>query len=610
MSVIKDEDDGPIKWASMIPLIGGSAIGCKRAAGGPPQFNLSYSAFAKNESHLKKYWPEVPHLTLDDESSNVQLGHQNQELDFVNSVCPCAGLSMLNVSRKGDAARGSDAVQNQWMINSAKFTLGTIRPKVLWGENAPGMFENPGRNLVEKLRLIGEDHGYTFSLVKTNSELHGLPQRRIRTFYFFWKSATVPILEWKRTEAKPLEEYLAEIPSWATLQDVYIHDGKASETFLPYKFVLEKEGLTHAEFSKKVGRTTINRYLEKNLMIEECLNWLKKYYPTEIFDNADNNKKRTFVDAMEHIKNKLSRGLGYWDDSVKFMGDYFSAVISKNIGFAVHPTEDRFFNVRELLHLMGMPHDYQIDSIKNVNHICQNVPVNTAHDWAEEVVKFCRGEAKMSNFTFLKQDNVTQQIVESLPPTLQETMTKRARKRKVSGQNLIKTEKLAKKVLNHRVTQNLKEQIKSELKVELKKETKKEIKDEIKNEIELDSVNLIAKRNIKFLKSLQQKKIKLDDDLKEDIPDEIINIYNYSDDEDEVEIVKEERIEYLCGLCNFKGSKKANLDYHWDQDQCPGLRKPQMTTARCGVCFFSSESLEEMHLHWNTSSQCTSSRRV
>ena len=40
-----------------------------------------------------------------------------------------------------------------------------------------------------------------------------------RTFYFFWRSPTVPILEWKQKQSKTLEEYLAEIPSWASLQE-------------------------------------------------------------------------------------------------------------------------------------------------------------------------------------------------------------------------------------------------------------------------------------------------------------------------------------------------------------------------------------------------------
>ena len=38
------------------------------------------------------------------------------------------------------------------------------------------------------------------------------------------------------------------------------------------------------------------------------------------------------------------------------------------------------------------------------------MPVNTATDWAEEGVKFCRGEAKLTDNTFLKQDNISQKV--------------------------------------------------------------------------------------------------------------------------------------------------------------------------------------------------------
>ena len=79
---------------------------------------------------------------------------------------------------------------------------------------------------------------------------------------------------------------------------------------------------------------------------------------------------------------------------------------------AVHPTEDRFLNAREMMHLMGLPHDFEIDyAKKNINHIAQNVPVATAQDWADEVVKFCRGECEMTEFTFMKQDNMKQEVV-------------------------------------------------------------------------------------------------------------------------------------------------------------------------------------------------------
>ena len=48
------------RWGTMIPLIGGSALGCERATGVRPLFHLSYSPFAANESHLMNAWPEVP----------------------------------------------------------------------------------------------------------------------------------------------------------------------------------------------------------------------------------------------------------------------------------------------------------------------------------------------------------------------------------------------------------------------------------------------------------------------------------------------------------------------------------------------------------------------
>ena len=37
------------------------------------------------------------------------------------------------------------------------------------------------------------------------------------------------------------------------------------------------------------------------------------------------------------------------------------------------------------MHLMGLPHDFTIDSAKNINHIAQNVPTCTARDYAEQV---------------------------------------------------------------------------------------------------------------------------------------------------------------------------------------------------------------------------------
>ncbi len=116
---------------------------------------------------------------------------------------------------------------------------------------------------------------------------------------------------------------------------------------------------------------------------------------------------------LEHQKDKVSRGLGYWDASPHFFHDSFSALIGRNMFNGVHPVENRYLNVREMLHLMGMPHDFKITSPKEINHIAQNVPVRTAQDMADEVKKFCEGEAKMTSYSFLKQDNTNQRIIET-----------------------------------------------------------------------------------------------------------------------------------------------------------------------------------------------------
>merc|ERR1719319_2166685 len=85
-------------------------------------------------------------------------------------------------------------------------------------------------------------------------------------------------------------------------------------------------------------------------------------------------------------------GKGYWDDSPRFYDRSMGALMSKSMFTAVHPTEDRYLNVREMMHIMGLPHDFEIDHVKNINHIAQNVPVNTAKDMADEVKLFCEGQ--------------------------------------------------------------------------------------------------------------------------------------------------------------------------------------------------------------------------
>ena len=197
--------------------------------------------------------------------------------------------------------RGADAAANKWMYESSVYILSKVRPKVLWGENAPGLFTTLGQGVIEKLKKIGEHFGYSFSVMKTSTDLHGIPQRRVRTFYFFWKSPTVPLMSYYSEERQNLTDYLNTIPEDAKLKDVFLSEGRASERFRAYQYVLEKEGLTHAEFVKKLGKGTITTYLEEHNLIDECIDWLNTNYPGESFWTKT-GKNRTHVQYLEHVK--------------------------------------------------------------------------------------------------------------------------------------------------------------------------------------------------------------------------------------------------------------------------------------------------------------------
>ena len=54
-----------MRCGAMIPLLGESALGCELATGVKLLYQLSFTAFNKTESHLKRYQSNVPFINLD-----------------------------------------------------------------------------------------------------------------------------------------------------------------------------------------------------------------------------------------------------------------------------------------------------------------------------------------------------------------------------------------------------------------------------------------------------------------------------------------------------------------------------------------------------------------
>ena len=390
--------DGKIKWAAVVPLIGGMAIANEKSTGEKPSFILSYEAFAGNDAHCVNRFPDAPYILADAETNEVpDHGDLFNDVDFVSAVCPCAGLSMLN-SNNGDSAkaRGGDAAQNDWMYKSTRLVLEKVSPKVLWGENAPGLYTKMGDKVVENLRAIGKEYGYSFSMIKTNTYLHGIPQHRQRTFYFFWKDSEAPILGYYERESPMLEEYLDQVPADATYMDKPFGLGNINENGW-FKYAKNK-GVSVQDLVESKYKTMFHWVSGEGLM-DDCLEW------------AEKNEEPYLVKFINHCKKKLADNKGWWDGTPLIFHDATNAIIAKNAAI-VRPGTERGITIREAMHLMGLPHDFELMG-GSFNHICQNVPVTTAADWTTEVVKFIKGELTEFGGDFVKQNNVSKRIDEA-----------------------------------------------------------------------------------------------------------------------------------------------------------------------------------------------------
>ena len=385
-----------IKWATIIPLVGGSAMGCYSATNSKPKFHLSYSAFNKNEKPLMEYWPEVPRINLDEIKNPIL-----ENVDFINSVCPCAGLSLLSTAKDRETRDKS----NRWMLESADFVLGKVKPKVFWGENAPSLFTKMGTWIREILIKKAQEYGYSFSLYRTSTSYHGIPQNRTRTFYFYWKSEFAPLISYYRRKRKNLPAYLKEIPTWASAQDEFQFKGKIEDNSKTYAFILNKLKISHAEFVKNNDGGSIHSvqtYVAQKGMLDECIEWIQYKFG----DSKELNR-------LKRIKEKINAGGRFMDGSPAYYYDTCNALVGRNLVYITHPSEPRYMSTREIIHLMGMPHDFNFSIKKyNMNLLAQNVPSATARDMTYEVIKFLNNKLEFSNKKILFQDNIKQAIVE------------------------------------------------------------------------------------------------------------------------------------------------------------------------------------------------------
>ena len=391
--------------ASIVPLIGGLPIGIEQALDGKlPEVVMSYEPFVANDSHYINYLKQKgwngEYINLS-ENPNYK---PKKQIDIIGSTCPCAGLSTLSTTASADSA------VNDWMETTTRYVLEELKPRVLWGENAPGFYTNIGRKIRAKLRKIGEDNGYKMSVYKTKSLYHGLPQLRARAFYFFWKDIDIPIFEYFKRDYTPIDEYIREAGK-SNFQTEPINPKLPSEE--PYfKYILEEihDNITPQEFLKI--------YAEKlgDAKPEPAMHYITKVMGHTFYDLRDYFEKigdeREYQRCLRKIA-KLEAGGGIMIRGTYFPINYNGAFVSAAPLNTIHPDEDRYISYREAMSLMGLPADFELLNAKrSVNHICQNVPVTTARDMATEVIAALDGnrEYQDSSVNYMMQNNLKQQV--------------------------------------------------------------------------------------------------------------------------------------------------------------------------------------------------------
>ena len=390
-----------MNYASIVPLIGGETIAMEKVFKKRPEYIISYEDFKANDTHLVEYYKrEVPYYLLGNDRN-----YDLPPVDVINTVCPCAGLSSLNTSASSDAAA------NDWMLTSANYVLGTLKPKVFWGENAPRLASKMGEPVVENLRTIGREFGYTFSLYKTKSIIHGLGQVRDRSFYFFWKGDRVPQLEYIKRNHEKIEDTIRSVGrNPDDPMNVLTNEAVPSQDPY-YRYVLEEihGGITHKEFQNKIKKSyDVLHYIEDNEHSYDVVSdWMLK-------NGFEKQAKR-----CKDMHKKLTSGGNIMRRGVYIPKDYIGAFVGSAPTKLTHPDEDRHLTIRECLSIMGLPKDFILQGgVKNLNHICQNVPVTTASDMAEQVLKFCDGRLsnQMWDTDYMVQDNRKQAIISEIKP--------------------------------------------------------------------------------------------------------------------------------------------------------------------------------------------------
>lgn len=380
-----------ITWMPHIPLIGGFPLGAEMAFKTPPQAIYSYDGFQDNDQHYVNWQQntlgrkDVEYIPMK-ETSEVR-----HRADVIVGTPPCAALSQLNTGSSAEA-KGASCAKNDWMYRVFEDGIDLMGAKVVIVENAPALFTNKGQPVADRLFEICKARGWSMSLYKTSTMYHGIPQNRDRTFAIGWQADRAPVMGWYDRDRKNLKSYLKEVKKGDLHHELVINPKVIDEPY--FNFIKVKTNRDPRELLIEADIKTTLNYVNDMGWMSEANKW---------FHDTNN---AAGIKYSDHAIKKYADGKGVWDGSVHVFGEYMNAVIGRNMADTIHPTLDRSLTVREALHLMGFPKDFELlTGLRRLNHVAQNVPTCTARDMCLEIAKFLNGELPESDTNYFRQNN-------------------------------------------------------------------------------------------------------------------------------------------------------------------------------------------------------------
>jgi len=404
---------GKVTVTNFIPLIGAGHFASKELGLDVIQ-TVSYPKMQGNEQHIYANDPKAPQPFLFD---NEDLDEWSPSLDkmkeyisrysikptnIVIAVPPCAGFSLLNTKTSADAK------SNICMLELIKFYVASESDICLF-ENAPGYVGQKGIDFISRYVIPLLPKGYKMTVVKTDTDQHGIPQHRPRTFTMIYKSD-------KNFKIINTEQIVfTEVPNlFSGLTREY--DPKTQHHIAAHKDISSWSSFfNNSSIGQKILHRVINeRKNKRDWRHDLIVSSFDMYLAGELTD--DDVKDFDYVlRNLKSLKAKTdAKGAKTYRDSGPILfKDYTNAVVGRNqtnmvrtfikgteidylhspdhlYGTTVHDLEIRPVSFRERMRLMGIKDSFNmVNPEKNENHLCQNVPIGTyksAIKWSLQIL--------------------------------------------------------------------------------------------------------------------------------------------------------------------------------------------------------------------------------